>query len=484
MSIENGVVTYSTLGSCVIRDIFRIADKEKHFGKVRNIGFISPISMFSKISVPCGELKQQITSCTASGFEKRNILLDIDGRIFDYLAEEISEYIIIDLADIRLNLMTAADEIVSIRNNYVESMLTKKYLSKCGYAFKRVIDIDQSLLLDYLDRFCDEILKWWNPPKIILIESYPVRMFQDRFKKIDKNGYFEDSYMFDHDYTRVFRLSYKHVKDRLQCRCVSMPDMQYVLADFAHAWGPSPFHYTDKVYEYLYDQICSIVFQNYSSQKEKILKQIKYEYYSAIDRVHNSANQEQCPLSKEMIRCLSTESFTEYIAYLKDLKNCIVIFAVKDTLGSYFNNEMQQRMMDLGLVENFIRQHGSGYIAVLKDGIVIHEKLNKTDGYDYFIDTIDYINLFIVSKAYKYGNSASICVNGEEYAVNKRGVNIVVFDMNRQKVVDSVAFDTHVPKVTCTRNTSILSTDDAVRIDIYNLTNRLNSLYKTMEEKL
>ena len=60
MSIENGVVTYSTLGSCVIRDIFRIADKEKHFGKVRNIGFISPISMFSKISVPCEQLKEQI----------------------------------------------------------------------------------------------------------------------------------------------------------------------------------------------------------------------------------------------------------------------------------------------------------------------------------------------------------------------------------------------------------------------------------------
>ena len=120
----------------------------------------------------------------------------------------------------------------------------------------------------------------------------------------------------------------------------------------------------------------------------------------------------------------------------------------------------------------------------MKDGIVIHEKLNKTDGYDYFIDTIDYINLFIVSKAYKYGNLASICINGEEYAVNKRGVNIVVFDMNRQKVVDSVAFDTHVPKLTCTRNTSILSADDAVRIDIYNLSNRLNSLYKTMEEKL
>lgn len=484
MSMGNNVVTYSTLGSCVIRDIFRIADKENHFSKVRNIGLISPISMFSKVSIPCEELKQQIESCTASGFEKRNILLDIDGRVFDYLVEEISDYLIIDLVDIRLDLIKAADEIVSIRNNYVESMLTKKYLSKYGYTFQRIIDIDESLVLNYLDRFCDEILKWWDPQKIILIESYPVRMFLNRSKKIDKNGYFDHSYMFDYAYTRFFRLSYKHVKERLQCQCVSMPNMQYVLADFSHSWGASPLHYTNKVYEYFYDQICSITFQNYSSKKEKILNEIKYEYYSAMDRVYHSANKEQYSLSKEIIRCLSTESFIEYISYLKNLKNCIVIFAVKDTLGSYFNNEMQQRMMDLGLVENFIKQHGSSYIAVSKDGVVIHEKLNKTDGYDYFFDTIDYLNLFIVSKSYKYGNLASICINGEEYAVNKRGVNIVVFDMNRQKVVDSVAFDTHVPKLTCTRNTSILGTDDAVRIDIYNLSNRLNSLYKTLEEKL
>ena len=484
MSMENSVVTYSTLGSCVIRDIFRVADKEQRFGKVRHVGFISPISMFSKISVPCEQLKEQIENLDVSGFAKRNILLDLNGDAFNYLFSEKADYLIIDMLDIRLDLIINGEEIVSCRAAQKEATLAKSFLLDHGYKLKKVTNLTESMLLNYLEKFCNKISECWDADKIILVEAYPTKTYLNTSKKIDKNGYFDSMYESQYSCIRTFRLANKYVKNKLKCRCVSMPDMQYVLADFSHTWGPTPLHYTDKVYEYLYDKICSIVFQNYSSQKEKILKQIKYEYYSAIDRVHNSANQEQWPLSKEMIRCLSTESFTEYIACLKGLKNCIVIFAVKDTLGSYFNNEMQQRMMDLGLVENFIRQHGSGYIAVLKDGIVIHEKLNKTDGYDYFIDTIDYINLFIVSKAYKYGNLASICINGEEYAVNKRGVNIVVFDMNRQKVVDSVAFDTHVPKLTCTRNTSILSADDAVRIDIYNLSNRLNSLYKTMEEKL
>ena len=37
----------------------------------------------------------------------------------------------------------------------------------------------------------------------------------------------------------------------------------------------------------------------------------------------------------------------------------------------------------------------------------------------------------------------SILINGKEYAVNSRGLNIVVYDNINKCVVDSICFDTH-----------------------------------------
>ena len=43
----------------------------------------------------------------------------------------------------------------------------------------------------------------------------------------------------------------------------------------------------------------------------------------------------------------------------------------------------------------------------------------------------------------KGGSYSSIVIDGEEKAVNERGLNIVVYDTVRRIVVDSVSFDTN-----------------------------------------
>jgi len=49
------------------------------------------------------------------------------------------------------------------------------------------------------------------------------------------------------------------------------------------------------------------------------------------------------------------------------------------------------------------------------------------------------------------GNYCSIRIDGVEYAKNRRGLNIVVYDNRAGEVVDSVAFDTHVQEMTVRR---------------------------------
>lgn len=40
-------------------------------------------------------------------------------------------------------------------------------------------------------------------------------------------------------------------------------------------------------------------------------------------------------------------------------------------------------------------------------------------------------------------------IDGVDYAVNRRGLNIVVFDTQNFKVIDSVVFDTHATGIPC-----------------------------------
>lgn len=64
---------------------------------------------------------------------------------------------------------------------------------------------------------------------------------------------------------------------------------------------------------------------------------------------------------------------------------------------------------------------------------------------------IDGLSINIVSKVWNNGNWSEIKINGIDYSVNARGLNIVVFDKQSRILVDSVAFDTHVYALTCIR---------------------------------
>lgn len=84
-----------------------------------------------------------------------------------------------------------------------------------------------------------------------------------------------------------------------------------------------------------------------------------------------------------------------------------------------------------------------GYIAIIKQGIAVYEAESMVDSFEIFSDTIDYFHIDMESYSYKVGNRASILINGNDYAVNCRGLNIVVLDLKSGKVADSVCFDTH-----------------------------------------
>lgn len=144
-------------------------------------------------------------------------------------------------------------------------------------------------------------------------------------------------------------------------------------------------------------------------------------------------------------------SFEGYLDTLKNLTRHSIIIAACDTIvtsptKSNIGEEGYKGLQALGLHllrnDNVNQQFWSGYAAILSNGQVVYEKLaerNEDVRYDF---TDNSFKIHILSSPYKNINKASIVVNGKDYAVNTRGLNIVVLDEENGSVVDSVSFDT------------------------------------------
>jgi len=71
-------------------------------------------------------------------------------------------------------------------------------------------------------------------------------------------------------------------------------------------------------------------------------------------------------------------------------------------------------------------------------------KIEGAMGYQSYTSRFEGGRYDVQSIGYQEGNAASILINGKEYSMKSRGLNIVVYSHYQDKVIDSVNFDTHV----------------------------------------
>lgn len=141
----------------------------------------------------------------------------------------------------------------------------------------------------------------------------------------------------------------------------------------------------------------------------------------------------------------------EYLIALTLVENTIFFVAVKDNAGKAYTYNIVKCIENLGLSVAWNNIGWRGYITIKDEKNVIVEKLGTYDKPLDYKETFQLLNIELHSKPYKQGNSAEIIINGIDYAVNGRGINIVVYDKAIKRVVDSVCFDTFVEACTCTR---------------------------------
>ena len=148
---------------------------------------------------------------------------------------------------------------------------------------------------------------------------------------------------------------------------------------------------------------------------------------------------------KNSYRLAIVTDIDEYLSLLQDDEYFYVYMAVSDEAVNGMRDTTKEQLKGLGFDHEWNKEtdYRLSYLAVKNDEGIIEnsggrikesgQSREKRDSYS------------IISSGYEDegGSYASIVINGKEYSKNKRGLNIVIYDVAKLTVVDSVNFDTH-----------------------------------------
>lgn len=100
----------------------------------------------------------------------------------------------------------------------------------------------------------------------------------------------------------------------------------------------------------------------------------------------------------------------------------------------------ENSLKQMGCKVDLRSEQGKSYYAIYTGGKICAEELseNTLDKSDRLAGKHSY---YIMSKGTTAGGGSSVMIDNSEYAVNTSGLNFVVFDNMKDRVVDSVAFD-------------------------------------------
>jgi hypothetical protein len=146
-----------------------------------------------------------------------------------------------------------------------------------------------------------------------------------------------------------------------------------------------------------------------------------------------------------------SQSFIEYTRKINEEKeNLIIVISSKDTPGMSINAEMMKELSALKIKSDLINAHWCGFVAIIFKGNVIFEDCKFNESV-YFKGELDSVKLEVLSSPLKAENLSNIIINNNDYSLNLRGLNFVVYDLRVQKVSDRVNFDTHDRNIPCYR---------------------------------
>lgn len=140
----------------------------------------------------------------------------------------------------------------------------------------------------------------------------------------------------------------------------------------------------------------------------------------------------------------SESDFSSYLDILKIIiPHLLVVLAVKDTPGNMIPNDILKRLHDIGF-SALTTETWRMYIGAFHNGTELFNKSGESvEQPVVFGCEINDTKLTAESHPWRGKNVAKIVINDKDYAVNSRGINVVVYDIVSGQPLDSVAYDAH-----------------------------------------
>ncbi|MBD5493517.1 MAG: hypothetical protein HDR12_03810 [Lachnospiraceae bacterium] len=284
------MITINVWGNCMTRDILNPLVSK---GKLRvlqyvGVGTSHPISAFSdkgRFEVKIDDLKDY----RGSNFEKRCFCQDINKTALDYLIERKADYLLIDLMSIRLNMLKKQKHYIVCGYPYVlnkEKVFEDYRLD--NYEMVTPYDINIDTWYEYIDKFCNFILKYYSLNQIIFHECYGTAKYIDDKPPLYKT--FSTKRVEEvNQYNQLAKKVNTYFEEKME-GCHVIKFCENVMSDKANPLGLHPLHYEKSYYEYGAEAV-KIICQNFFDDEEAVvLEELRKNYTDKFSQLNENLN--------------------------------------------------------------------------------------------------------------------------------------------------------------------------------------------------
>lgn len=441
-------VRVAVFGDCVSHGI---CSDYKH---TRTIGLMNWYSMMQKERCCDDRYDKDICSLDRSNYEKRILNLDLTKSALNYLLEEKADYLVLDPNDCRMRLCMVDQFVFSC------SVPGKHLFDLLDEEDKKIVnayEIEDEKYIEAADVICREILKVYEPNQIIINEHKIVDEYTDG------EGWFyfcnEKNPSLNKRAARIIDIMYEYLFKRLEgCHVIEFPE--YVIGDKFHRFGACGLHYVE-LHKAYGKECLKIIFEKHQDESQ-LLKMLKNQYSLMFkmmkDNIKNTYRMKCLEKRFDMFQksIFSDMDKRDYIR--NNLKNISdvnlymdmlllygefigILLAVKDTPGFSRENNALGKLFHLDICNYPNKLWGTYCGIIVKKAVIVDITSGEAEIPTIWESNICGHSVHLESHSFRKLNQAKIEIDNKDYAVNRRGVNIVVVDANTFEIIDSVVYD-------------------------------------------
>lgn len=255
------MINVSIQGSCVIRDAIAFCDKDSLVNVDRFVRFISPMTLFGGKPI-MKENVFELNKMRGHNFSKRCMQLDFEKKVFDYLAEVNSDFILLDISSLVMYFYAWKNGVrftdATIARDNKEVLLNALGITKENLEAHRrgIFDISVNDIRENMHLYAQKILEIYKPSQIIVVELYMAEKYIDPETGLPVQWW--QSMLPTHSQNSILKIAYETLIYELGgVHMISFPEETYGKVD--HRWGKYQLHYTDEYYMYLWNELLRIM---------------------------------------------------------------------------------------------------------------------------------------------------------------------------------------------------------------------------------